>query len=240
MPIEQITPGTQVLAADPVSGVWSFESMLDQWSHVDVGRLVTAVLVDGSEITATDDHLFWVDSDGAWVELDDVGPGDLLLTPDGVATVAHVVVWPQANQLVWELDTAGPDTFTVSTGTNDVLVHNCNAEGDIGGWDQRDGNGLSRREHVERHNNDIPDRDGPHGVFADDAVETVDKAWEKAIEMELEGVVQPNGNIRYEVPYPDAGLQGGNPDLPGHGDVLDTVTIVVKPPNNDIITAFPS
>ncbi len=123
-PIELVEPGDLVLAADPVSGVWSYESVLDQWSHVDDGRLVTAVLVDGSEITATDDHLFWVDSDGAWVELDDVGPGDSLLTPDGVATVAHVVLWPQANQLVWELDTTGPDTFTVHAATNDVLVHN--------------------------------------------------------------------------------------------------------------------
>ena len=75
-------------------------------------------------IIATDHHQFWVDSKGAWINLENVQPGDTLLTPDGVTTVNTVTEYPAAETLVWELDTNGPDTFTVWTGTGDVLVHN--------------------------------------------------------------------------------------------------------------------
>ena len=125
VPIEEIRPGDWVVAGDPMSGQWSPERVLDQWSHADDGGLVTAVLTDGSVITATDHHEFWVDSQGAWLELEDVQPGDTLLTPDGVTTVFAVATHPAAETVVWDLDIAGPDTFTVHTGTTDVLVHNC-------------------------------------------------------------------------------------------------------------------
>ena len=123
-PIEHVEPGDFVLAADPVTGEWSSQLVLDQWSHLDDGHLATAFFTDGSQITATDHHRFWVESSGAWVELDDVAAGDYLLTPNGVTSVAATIIHPVADTLVWELDTAGPDTFTVNTGTSDVLVHN--------------------------------------------------------------------------------------------------------------------
>ena len=123
-PIEHVEPGDFVLAADPVTGEWSSQLVLDQWSHLDDGHLATAFLDDGSQITATDHHRFWVESSGAWVDLDDVAAGDYLLTPNGVTPVAATIIHPVADTLVWELDTAGPDTFTVNTGTSDVLVHN--------------------------------------------------------------------------------------------------------------------
>ena len=191
-------------------------------------------------MTGTDHHLFWVDNKGAWVELEDVQPGDTLLTPNGVTTIDTLTVFPANNTEVWELDTTGPDTFTVHTGTTDVLVHNCNAEGEIQGWDDLDPQGRSRREHVEAHGRDNPERPGKHGVFDGDPVESVESAWELAVEEGIEGVQQPNGNIRYEVPFEGAGIQSGNPDLPGHGDILDTITVVVKPPDNTIVTGFPS
>lgn len=122
--IEDVRPGDLVLAADPRTGDWSHQIVLDQWSHHDDGHLATATLVDGSTITATDHHYFWVDSRGAWVELDDVEPGDHLLTPDGVTTVDDLTIHASATSLVWELDTSGPNTFTVHTGTHDLLVHN--------------------------------------------------------------------------------------------------------------------
>ncbi len=40
---------------------------------------------------------------------------------------------PSSETLVWELDTAGPDTFTVWTGSADVLVHNLERELDADG-----------------------------------------------------------------------------------------------------------
>lgn len=129
-PIEHVAAGDRVLAGDPTTGLFADEVVLAQWSHVDDGVMGTVGLTDGSQVSATDHHLFWVASDGSWVELEDVLPGDYLLTPAGVAKVASVAMSNPAPTLVWELDTSGPDTFTVHTGTRDVLVHNapCNID----------------------------------------------------------------------------------------------------------------
>jgi hypothetical protein len=141
-PIDQIRPGEQVLATDPTSRQWRAVAVLSQWSHQDDGSLATVTLTDGSTVTATDHHQFWVDSTGAWVELEDLQPGDHLLTPQGVTTVAAVTEAPPATNLVWELDTASPDTFTVHTGTTDLLVHNagpCDGNGNpSGAWTDAD------------------------------------------------------------------------------------------------------
>jgi len=140
-PIELIEPGDYVLAADPLTGQWSTELVLNQWSYLDADQLTTATLADGSTITATDHHLFWVGSDQEWIELEYVTTGDQLLTPTGVTAVANVITHQQTETLVWELDTAGPDTFTVHTGTTDLLVHN--ADGcPIGNWTDRQRQGI--------------------------------------------------------------------------------------------------
>jgi len=132
--IEHIQPGDHVLAADPTTGQWSPQLVLNQWSYIDTDQMTTARLDDGSQIEATDHHLFWVESSHAWVELEHTQPGDYLLTPNGTIQVANVITHPQTETLVWELDTAGPDTFTVHTGTHDLLVHNndkdCRVRGD--------------------------------------------------------------------------------------------------------------
>ena len=123
-PIEAIDAGDRVLAADPVSGAWQPRAVLAQWSAVDRGEMATITLTDGSVVTATDHHQFWVDGSGAWVDAEDLQPGDLLLTPDGVATVAAVDVAAPTTTLVWELTVAVDHSFAVSTGSTDVLVHN--------------------------------------------------------------------------------------------------------------------
>jgi DNase/tRNase domain of colicin-like bacteriocin/Pretoxin HINT domain len=132
--IDRIRPGDAVLAADETTGAWSPRIVEDQWSHVDDGVMATVTLDDLSQITATDHHLFWVANDGAWIELDAVQPGDLLVTPDGVTKVADVRLSTPTHTMVWELDVAIDNTFAVHTGTRDVLVHNaeCVIEGGEG------------------------------------------------------------------------------------------------------------
>jgi hypothetical protein len=122
--IEDLRPGDHVLAADADTGSWSVSEVLAQWSHVDQGRMGALTLADGSRITATDHHRFWVANTQMWRQLDEVRPADLLLTPDGLVAVAFLVLSPPTKTLVWELDTAVGDSFTVFTGTSDVLVHN--------------------------------------------------------------------------------------------------------------------
>lgn len=126
-PIQSVRPGDTVLAADPLTGRWQARPVLDQWSYLDTDEMATLALLDGSQVTATDHHPFWVDNRGQWVELEDVQAGDSLLTPDGVTTVAAVDQWPSGPTLVWELTVATDHSFAVKAGREDVLVHNgCN------------------------------------------------------------------------------------------------------------------
>lgn len=139
--IEDVRPGDLVRAADPLTGVWSNQVVLAQWSYLDTDQMTTAELEDGSNIIATDHHLFWVHSRSRWVELQDVAIDDELLTPQALTAVTNVTTHPQTETLVWELDTAGPDTFTVHTGTVDLLVHN--ADGcPFGAWTDRQRQGI--------------------------------------------------------------------------------------------------
>jgi len=123
-PIETIEPADRVTTYDPTTGVWSQQVVLAQWSATKDTAMATIYLAGDGQITSTDDHRFWVDSEGQWVEADEVEPGDLLLGPSGVARVSGVVVSDIARQTVWELDTAANHNFVVSTGDADVLVHN--------------------------------------------------------------------------------------------------------------------
>ncbi|MEK4424980.1 hypothetical protein [Solibacillus sp. FSL K6-1523] len=50
-------------------------------------------------------------------------------------------------------------------------------------------------------------------------------------------VTQPNGNDKYVIPSPEAGLEGGSRGL---GDILNNVTIITEGGTNKIVTAFPS
>nr|WP_279613162.1 RHS repeat-associated core domain-containing protein [Burkholderia ubonensis] len=69
--------------------------------------------------------------------------------------------------------------------------------------------GETAPEHVMRHGEDIPDRKVPHGVFADDPIATTNAAWDKAVHQRISPTVGPNGNLAYDIPYSEAGLQGG-------------------------------
>ena len=128
VPIERIEPGDRVLTYDTVVAAWRSQPVLAQWSAVDHGSMGTVTVTGGGTITATDGHRFWVDSRGAWVDLADLRPGDLLLTPDGVTTVGAVEVHEPDPTVVWELDVAVDDDFVVTqvstAGAATALVHN--------------------------------------------------------------------------------------------------------------------
>lgn len=122
--IDLIWPGDDVIAYDLETETWGAQEVLDQWSHPDTGALSTVELVDGTTVTATDDHRFWVATTQTWTELQFVQPGHALLAPTGLVTVAAVSTTAPQNSTVWELSVANDDNFTVSTGTSDLLVHN--------------------------------------------------------------------------------------------------------------------
>ena len=106
-------------------------------------------------------------------------------------------------------------------------------------WGGFDPNGLSRKEHVKLHGVDNPSRNVPHGVFSGDPINQTADAWKRAKEMGLKPKIEGNRRI-YDVPTANAGIQGGNPALDGHGQALDAIRIVLEKDSNRVITAFPT
>jgi len=123
-PIEAIEPGDVVTSYDVDTSSWVAATVTAQWSAIDDGVIGTIELDDGSNVSATDHHRFWVESSQAWTELDLLNPGDVLLSPQGEQTVASISLSTPATTRVWELTVADTHNFTVQAGTSDLLVHN--------------------------------------------------------------------------------------------------------------------
>ncbi len=106
----------------------------------------------------------------------------------------------------------------------------------------RDPNGLTRRAHVLRHARDIPDRDGPHGVF--DGGESVafawiDEAWKK-IKTDRIRPETESGRDAYTVYMGRrVGFLGGKTGAERNRPELKKIFIVVRQGTSDVITAFP-
>ena len=123
--IDEIRPGDYVISFNFDTSVWEPKLVVDHWSHAERGPPATATLVDQSTVTATHDHLFWVENTQEWTELDQVQSGDMLLTPQGEVTVENVTIGVDSDPwTVWDFTVQDNHNFTVSTGTADVLVHN--------------------------------------------------------------------------------------------------------------------
>jgi hypothetical protein len=106
----------------------------------------------------------------------------------------------------------------------------------------RDPEGLNRVEHIERHTRDIPNREGPHGVFdggKEVAFAVIDEAWELAEKNKLRADAEGDRSsylvrLRRRVGYlgGQTGKERGNPPL-------DRVFIVFETDTKNIVTAFP-
>lgn len=106
----------------------------------------------------------------------------------------------------------------------------------------RDPDGLTRKEHVLRHAHDIPDRDGPHGVFdggEEVAFAWIDAAWKK-IEADKIRPESENGRDAYTVNMGQRiGFLGGQTGSRKGRPELRKVFIVVRQGTREIVTAFP-
>uniref|UniRef100_UPI002795BF42 DUF5615 family PIN-like protein n=1 Tax=Nocardiopsis sp. CC223A TaxID=3044051 RepID=UPI002795BF42 len=81
----------------------------------------------GDVIIATDEHPFWVPDLKAWVNAIDLAPSMWLQTSAGTwVQINAIQAWSQP-ATVHNLTVQGVHTYHVSTGSLDVLNHNCDA-----------------------------------------------------------------------------------------------------------------
>lgn len=105
-----------------------------------------------------------------------------------------------------------------------------------------DPEGLNRVEHVERHTRDIPDRDGPHGVFEggkDVAFAVIDEAWELAEKTKLRPKIEGDRSSYLVDMKRRVGFLGGKTGEQRGHPPLDRVFIVFETDTKNIVTAFP-
>ncbi|MCA9196965.1 MAG: hypothetical protein KDA87_05475 [Planctomycetales bacterium] len=106
----------------------------------------------------------------------------------------------------------------------------------------RDPQGLNRVEHVLRHAQDIPDRDGSHGVFTggvDRVFQTIDEAWKLAEKKRLKPDVQGNRSTLTVSMGRKVGYLGGRNGRQRRNPELRKIFIVFETDTKNIVTAFP-
>ena len=121
-PISEIELGDWVLSYQPETGRAGPREVTDVWAHADV---LTDLVIDGSVVRTTEDHPFWNVTDGEWQRADQLDTGDHALTSDGgVATVGGFVPGTSAIGQAYNLSVDQLHTYYVTSGDDDVLVHN--------------------------------------------------------------------------------------------------------------------
>jgi RHS repeat-associated protein len=121
-PIDQVHKGDQVLATDPESGVTSVETVATPIAHAGPHTMVDVALSDGSTITATDEHPFWDDTVGTFVNAQDLQAGDKVLTSSGKRLFVKAITVFVAVLVAFNLQIDKIHTYYA--GATPVLVHN--------------------------------------------------------------------------------------------------------------------
>jgi hypothetical protein len=115
VPISQFKVGDQVRTTDPATGKTTTQAVTAVWVNHDTDLMDVTVSVHGvtSTIHTTQHHPFWDVTRHAWVDANQLTPGDQLTTADGtIAVVAATVVVPGAADM-WDLTIANTHDFYV-------------------------------------------------------------------------------------------------------------------------------
>ena len=114
VPIEEISPGDEVVATDPQTGERVTRTVDASWSHVD--QTVT-ISIDDRELVTTEDHRFWSQTAGAFVPAGDLEVGDKVVGDHGRVHTYHV---GDTDTLVHNIC---PTAWLLSKGPKDVFVY---------------------------------------------------------------------------------------------------------------------
>ncbi|WP_317790446.1 polymorphic toxin-type HINT domain-containing protein [Actinoplanes sichuanensis] len=122
--IDDLDVGDEVLASDPVSGFTAARPVIGTIVGSGDKKLVD-ITIDGSTITATHNHPFWVPALSEWVDAENLVAQQWLRTSSGTLAQISAVQHRPAQAVVHNLTVADLHTFYVLAGDTPVLVHNC-------------------------------------------------------------------------------------------------------------------
>lgn len=129
VPIEDVEPGVEVLAFDPLTGEEGPREVTDTITGQGQKTLVDITITDThgntSTLTATDEHPFWTPKAAEWVNAADLQPGTWLRRASGNwARATSVDVRRVVQQQVHNLSVGDLNTYYVAPDGLTVLTHN--------------------------------------------------------------------------------------------------------------------
>lgn len=129
-PIKDIQVGDEVLATDPHTD--QTEAKPVTATHINQDDDLTDVTVRNqntgqtSTIHTTPTHQFWNTSTKQWTDAAQLPPGAMLHSPEAARVAVVTVTNRPASAQMYDLTVADTHTYYVVTGSDAVLVHNCN------------------------------------------------------------------------------------------------------------------
>jgi RHS repeat-associated protein len=128
-PIGEIELGDKLLATDPETGRTEAREVVTL--HTNIDHELVDIRLNGEDgsgagtLHTTENHPFWSEQEGAWVDAGELAAGDLLLASDGSHVTVASVGRYTGEQLMHDLTVDDVHTYyVVVDGGSDVLVHN--------------------------------------------------------------------------------------------------------------------
>ncbi|MFC8658929.1 RNase A-like domain-containing protein [Streptomyces parvus] len=85
----------------------------------------TRLTTDAGSVTSTEHHLYWATDLREWLRADELKPGNRLLDATGRETAVAATDSFVQEQITYDLDVSGIDSYYVGVGESSALVHNC-------------------------------------------------------------------------------------------------------------------
>ncbi|MEV1062937.1 Hint domain-containing protein [Streptomyces sp. NPDC050263] len=171
-PIKDVRAGDKVLATDPETGETTTQTVTAEILGKGVKHLVKVTIdTDGkkgtetAEVTATDNHPFWVPELADWIDATDLKSGQWLRTGAGtLVQITAVQRWTALDATVHNLTVSVVHTYYVLAGATPVLVHNCGTgsyDGGVYGRMKPAGDGFEINHMPQNTSTPIAEYSGP-------------------------------------------------------------------------------
>ncbi|ROP28170.1 intein/intein [Couchioplanes caeruleus] len=194
VPIKDIRPGQQVLAADPVSQETAAQPVTAVHVNTDT-ELTDLTLADGSVVHTTAHHPFWTPAEQRWTDAQDLVAGTILSSTDGVSTTVQSVHNFTGSMTMYNLTVDRLHTYYVMAANTPVLVHNTDCDHIALGLEDVDGESALAVFAMEREA--LTHREWPgNEMWYDKLKSYLSSGSNKRISFNLDGIVDPVASAR--------------------------------------------